>query len=134
MAGNVQVPRNMKLVAVPLFELHDHVSRYGHVISALPALLSRLHFNLSQPSGSRVPVPKPVEPDADAPAAAAAAQADPQGLQWQQQQQEQQQALQAAGVIPDTNAAPQESPWVSGGMHWQGQMQPPPLFAPPQHF
>ncbi len=36
----------MKLVAVPVFELYDNVPRYGPIISALPAVLSRLRLNL----------------------------------------------------------------------------------------
>ena len=44
----------MKLIAVPLFEIHDHVQRYGPVVSALPALLSRLNFTLH---GAEVPRP-----------------------------------------------------------------------------
>ncbi|EFN55436.1 hypothetical protein CHLNCDRAFT_12869, partial [Chlorella variabilis] len=37
----LSVPKNMRLVAVPLFELYDNISRYGPVISSIPALLSR---------------------------------------------------------------------------------------------
>ncbi|GLC36431.1 Pre-mRNA cleavage factor Im subunit 2 [Pleodorina starrii] len=40
------VPKNMKLVAVPIFELYDNVPRYGPIISSLPAVLSRLRLNL----------------------------------------------------------------------------------------
>lgn len=35
------IPRNMKLVAVPLFELYDNGQRYGPLISSIPHLLSR---------------------------------------------------------------------------------------------
>ncbi|KXS17206.1 cleavage and polyadenylation specific factor 5 [Gonapodya prolifera JEL478] len=38
------VPRNMKLLAVPLFELYDNAARYGQQLSALPHLLSRFNF------------------------------------------------------------------------------------------
>ncbi|GLC48779.1 hypothetical protein PLESTB_000147200 [Pleodorina starrii] len=41
-----EVPKNMKLVAVPIFELYDNVPRYGPIISSLPAVLSRLRLNL----------------------------------------------------------------------------------------
>ncbi|GFR52624.1 hypothetical protein Agub_g15212 [Astrephomene gubernaculifera] len=40
------VPKNMKLVAVPVFELYDNLPRYGPIISAVPAVLSRLRLNL----------------------------------------------------------------------------------------
>jgi cleavage and polyadenylation specificity factor subunit 5 len=40
------VPRNCRPVAVPLFELYDHVGRYGPVIASLPQMLSRLRLNL----------------------------------------------------------------------------------------
>ncbi|KAI8576892.1 hypothetical protein K450DRAFT_254792 [Umbelopsis ramanniana AG] len=39
------VPRNMKLLAVPLFELYDNAARYGPQLSAIPHLLSRYDFN-----------------------------------------------------------------------------------------
>ncbi|KAG1361289.1 Pre-mRNA cleavage factor Im 25 kDa subunit 2 [Cocos nucifera] len=40
------VPKNLKLLAVPLFELYDNVSRYGPVISTIPQQLSRFQFNM----------------------------------------------------------------------------------------
>lgn len=45
------VPKNYKLIAVPLFEIYDHVQRYGPVISSVPQLLSRFNFMLSDGSG-----------------------------------------------------------------------------------
>ncbi|KJE90060.1 cleavage and polyadenylation specific factor 5 [Capsaspora owczarzaki ATCC 30864] len=38
------VPKNYKLVAAPLFELHDNPQTYGPVIAQLPAMLSRINF------------------------------------------------------------------------------------------
>jgi len=38
------VPRNLKLLAVPLFELYDNAQRYGPIISTLPQSLSRFDF------------------------------------------------------------------------------------------
>jgi len=38
------VPKNMKLLAVPLFELYDNTGRYGPQLSAIPHLLSRYNF------------------------------------------------------------------------------------------
>lgn len=35
------VPKNMKLLAIPLFELYDNAARYGPQLSAIPHLLSR---------------------------------------------------------------------------------------------
>ena len=40
------VPKNLKLLAVPLFELFDNVPRYGHLLAAIPQCLSRFHFNM----------------------------------------------------------------------------------------
>jgi cleavage and polyadenylation specificity factor subunit 5 len=37
----MRVPLNMKLLAVPLFELFDNTVRYGPQLSALPSQLSR---------------------------------------------------------------------------------------------
>ena len=45
--GLGQVPKNLKLLAVPLFELYDNVARYGPLIAALPSFLSRLRFTLA---------------------------------------------------------------------------------------
>lgn len=45
--GLAQVPKNLKLLAVPLFELYDNVARYGPLIAALPSFLSRLRFTLA---------------------------------------------------------------------------------------
>eukprot|EP00741_Cyanophora_paradoxa_P021319 tig00021348_g20579.t1 len=39
------VPRNLKLLAVPFFELYDNSQRYGPLISAIPSMLSRVNFN-----------------------------------------------------------------------------------------
>lgn len=38
------MPKNMKLLAVPLFELYDNAQRYGQQLSAIPHLLSRYNF------------------------------------------------------------------------------------------
>ena len=40
------VPSNMKLLAVPLFELYQNPSKYGRVLAAVPDLLSRFTLNL----------------------------------------------------------------------------------------
>eukprot|EP00735_Rhodelphis_limneticus_P014683 TRINITY_DN8753_c0_g1::TRINITY_DN8753_c0_g1_i1::g.23941::m.23941 TRINITY_DN8753_c0_g1::TRINITY_DN8753_c0_g1_i1::g.23941 ORF type:complete len:225 (+),score=1.31,sp/Q8GXS3/CFIS2_ARATH/55.90/2e-74,NUDIX_2/PF13869.1/1.1e-73,NUDIX/PF00293.23/0.0054 TRINITY_DN8753_c0_g1_i1:65-739(+) len=38
------VPDNVNLLAVPLYELYDHHSRYGPGIASIPTILSRFHF------------------------------------------------------------------------------------------
>jgi len=38
------VPKNLKLLAVPLFELYENAQRYGPIISALPQILGRVNF------------------------------------------------------------------------------------------
>jgi hypothetical protein len=55
------VPKNYKLVAVPLFELYDNISRYGPIIASIPALLSRFRLNVVS-----APVKQPVPAAADA--------------------------------------------------------------------
>ncbi|KAJ3218240.1 hypothetical protein HDU67_006349 [Dinochytrium kinnereticum] len=40
----LSVPKNMRLLAVPLFELYDNAARYGPQLSALAHLLSRFNF------------------------------------------------------------------------------------------
>lgn len=62
----LSVPKNMKLLAVPLFELYDNTARYGPQLSAIPHYLSRYRFecvdedgNLSSvmPGGGPLPGP-----------------------------------------------------------------------------
>ena len=40
----LSVPKNMKLLAVPLYELYDNTARYGPQLAAIPHLLSRYNF------------------------------------------------------------------------------------------
>mmetsp|Transcript_25868 Transcript_25868/g.49165 ORF Transcript_25868/g.49165 Transcript_25868/m.49165 type:complete len:203 (-) Transcript_25868:270-878(-) len=40
------VPKNLKLLAVPLFELYDKSQRYGPSIATVPHLLSRFNMNM----------------------------------------------------------------------------------------
>ncbi len=42
--GILAVPKNLQLLAVPLFELFDNAHRYGPVIASLPQLLARVKF------------------------------------------------------------------------------------------
>lgn len=47
----VSVPKNMKLLAVPLFELYDNSQRYGPQLSALPHYLSRFRWEFEDEEG-----------------------------------------------------------------------------------
>lgn len=40
-----QVPQNFNFYAVPFFELYENSKTYGPIISSIPQLLSRYHFN-----------------------------------------------------------------------------------------
>ncbi|XP_027073054.1 pre-mRNA cleavage factor Im 25 kDa subunit 1 [Coffea arabica] len=40
------VPRNLKLLAVPLCQLHENHKTYGPIISGVPQLLSKFSFNI----------------------------------------------------------------------------------------
>lgn len=48
----LSVPKNMKLLAVPLFELYDNTARYGPQLSAIPHLLSRYNFEFIDEDGN----------------------------------------------------------------------------------
>ncbi|KAI4167743.1 MAG: hypothetical protein LQ346_009071, partial [Caloplaca aetnensis] len=48
----LSVPKNMKLLAVPLFELYDNTARYGPQLSAIPHLLSRYRFEFVDDDGN----------------------------------------------------------------------------------
>ena len=39
------VPRNMQLVAIPVYDLFNEPDTYGNVIAAVPSLISRIHKN-----------------------------------------------------------------------------------------
>jgi cleavage and polyadenylation specificity factor subunit 5 len=52
----LSVPKNMKLLAVPLFELYDNTARYGPQLSAIPHLLSRYRFEFVDEEGHIVAV------------------------------------------------------------------------------
>lgn len=56
----LQVPRNAKLIAVPLFELYENTTRFGMVISALPHILSRFKLTLA---GSPLAIEQPPTSD-----------------------------------------------------------------------
>ncbi|KAL0426832.1 UNVERIFIED_CONTAM: Pre-cleavage factor Im subunit [Sesamum latifolium] len=43
------VPKNFKLLAVPLCQLHDNDETYGPIISGVPQLLSKFTFNFVEP-------------------------------------------------------------------------------------
>ena len=53
------VPKNFKLLAVPLFELYDNAARYGALIASLPHLISRYDFAFvsSVPAAIAEPTP-----------------------------------------------------------------------------
>lgn len=40
----LSIPKNMKLLAIPLFELYDNTARYGPQLAALVTALSRYDF------------------------------------------------------------------------------------------
>ena len=55
-----QVPRNAKLLAVPLFEIHENTARYGPVIAALPYMVSRFRLTMAgAPSPAALQMPPP---------------------------------------------------------------------------
>ncbi|KAL8856109.1 MAG: hypothetical protein Q9178_007234 [Gyalolechia marmorata] len=62
----LSVPKNMKLLAVPLFELYDNTARYGPQLSAIPHLLSRYRFQFVDEEGNVNAVTPGGEPEAGA--------------------------------------------------------------------
>ncbi|KAL2945204.1 Pre-mRNA cleavage factor Im 25 kDa subunit 1 [Bienertia sinuspersici] len=40
------VPKNLKLLAVPLCQVHDNYKTYGSIIAGIPQLLSKYSFNM----------------------------------------------------------------------------------------
>lgn len=58
----LSVPKNMKLLAVPLFELYDNTARYGPQLAAIPHLLSRYNFEFVDDKGNVCAVTPGSEP------------------------------------------------------------------------
>ena len=58
----LSVPKNMKLLAVPLFELYDNTARYGPQLSAIPHLLSRYNFEFVDDEGNVVAQTPGIDP------------------------------------------------------------------------
>jgi len=56
------IPKNYKLVAVPLFEIYDNAQRYGPIISSIPQLISR--FNIITASAAQLAAGAPLPPAA----------------------------------------------------------------------
>ena len=56
------MPKNMKLLAVPLFELYDNTARYGPQLSAIPHLLSRYNFEFVDEEGNATALTPGEEP------------------------------------------------------------------------
>jgi cleavage and polyadenylation specificity factor subunit 5 len=42
--GFFHVPKNLKLMAVPLMDLYDNPKRYGALIASIPQVTSRINF------------------------------------------------------------------------------------------
>ncbi|KGM92240.1 uncharacterized protein PADG_11424 [Paracoccidioides brasiliensis Pb18] len=63
----LSVPKNMKLLAVPLFELYDNTARYGPQLSAIPHLLSRYNFEFVDENDNVVAVTPGEHPGGEVP-------------------------------------------------------------------
>ncbi|OLL24701.1 Pre-mRNA cleavage factor Im subunit 2 [Neolecta irregularis DAH-3] len=48
----LSIPKNFKLLAVPLYELYDNAARYGPQFAAIPHLLSRFNFEMVDEQGN----------------------------------------------------------------------------------
>ena len=59
----MQVPRNLKLLAVPLFELLDNATKFASVIASIPHLMSRFKLNLAgqQVTAGQPPAAEPAD-------------------------------------------------------------------------
>jgi hypothetical protein len=45
-SGAFAVPANLKLLAVPFFDLYDNAQRYGPAIASLPEVLSKISYTV----------------------------------------------------------------------------------------
>jgi len=44
---DAQVPTNLRLIAVPLYELYDNAANFGPVIAAVPHMIGRFRLNMA---------------------------------------------------------------------------------------
>ncbi len=52
--GILGVPKNLKLLAVPMFELYDNSHRYGSHIASIPQLISRMDIRYMDANGKEI--------------------------------------------------------------------------------
>lgn len=50
----LQIPTNLQLVAVPLYELYDNAANFGPVVAAVPQMIARFRLNITGPSASLI--------------------------------------------------------------------------------
>ncbi|GAB4818118.1 hypothetical protein N2152v2_005164 [Parachlorella kessleri] len=140
--GFFSVPKNMRLVAVPLFEIYDNPQRYGPIIASIPQLVSRFQFILAGGKAAGLPAAQVQQPQLyqpPQPQQSSVQQAQPAAQQQQQmaiaQQQQQQQrgaitvsfqqqpqAMNGAAQQPMAAAGMQSMP-SGGAAHYQQQQQ-----------
>jgi Nucleotide hydrolase len=62
----IAVPKNLKFLAVPLYELYENAQAFGPQLAALPHYLARYRFEYVDEQGNVVAVTPGTTPDADA--------------------------------------------------------------------
>ena len=61
----MQIPTNLQLVAVPLYELYDNAANFGPVVAAIPQMIARFRFNITGPMTTQTAVATPKDVPAD---------------------------------------------------------------------
>jgi hypothetical protein len=62
----IAVPKNLKFLAIPLYELYENAQAFGPQLAALPHYLARYRFEYVNEQGEVVAVTPGSPPDADA--------------------------------------------------------------------
>lgn len=47
--AGLQIPTNLQLVAVPLYELYENAANFGPVVAAVPQMIARFRLNITGP-------------------------------------------------------------------------------------
>jgi len=51
------VPTNLRLIAVPLYELYDNAANFGPVVAAVPHMIGRFRLNMAGPAPEPLALP-----------------------------------------------------------------------------
>ena len=61
----LQIPTNLQLVAVPLYELYDNAANFGPVVASVPQMIARFRLNITGLMATKPAVDTPKDAPTD---------------------------------------------------------------------